>query len=211
MPGKRTIFLVFNALIMEKLQIEMEKIEVHDWRIFRSLFDTFFPRSCAFAAKLLNDEQAGEDVAQETFLNIWERTTNFPNLLAFKAYLYTTLKNKCINLLKISPDAVDVAEVKDILVYETEIDHLIIEEEVRVRILQEINKLSGVKREVMLLRLEGKSYEDISQELHLSINTVKTHKKDSYKQLRLGLTDCDKSILLFWLFKKYNSNKKNEK
>lgn len=177
---------------MEKLQIEMEAIEVQDRRIFRSLFDTFFPRSCAFAAKLLNNQQAGEDVAQETFLKIWERTEYFPNLLAFKAYLYTTLKNNCINLLKIAQDTKDVSEVKDVLVDETVIDHLIVEEEVRARILQEINKLPDVKREIMLLRLDGMSYEDISIELHLSINTVKSHKKESYKQLRIGLSDCDK-------------------
>lgn len=181
---------------MEKLQIEMEKIEVQDRRVFRSLFDTFFPRSCAFAAKLLNDEQAGEDVAQETFLTIWERTEYFPNLLAFKAYLYTTLKNRCINLLKVTQNTKDVAEVKDVLMDETIIDHLIVEEEVRARILQEINKLPGVKREIMLLRLEGKSYEEISTELHLSINTVKTHKKESHKQLRIGLSDCDKMAFL---------------
>ena len=177
---------------MEKLQFEMEEIEVQDRKVFRLLFDTFFPRSCAFAARLLNDEQGGEDVAQETFLTIWERTGSFPNVLAFKAYLYTTLKNKCINLLKVGRGTTDVAAVKDTLVDDTVISQLIVEEEVRARILQEINKLSDVKREIMLLRMEGKSYEAISGELHLSINTVKTHKKESYKQLRIGLSDCDK-------------------
>lgn len=181
---------------MEKLQIEMGEIKVQDRKVFRLLFDTFFPRCCAFAAKLLDDGQAGEDIAQDTFLTIWERTESFPNLFAFKAYLYTTLKNKCINLLKITRTKEDMAEVEEALVCDAVIDHLIIEEEIRSRILQEINKLSDIKREIMLLRLEGNSYEDISKELHLSINTVKTHKKESYKQLRIGLSDYDQIAFL---------------
>lgn len=181
---------------MEKLQIEMGEIRVQDRKIFRLLFDTFFPRSCAFAARLLNDGQAGEDVAQDTFLTIWERTETFPSLFAFKAYLYTTLKNKCINLLKVAREKEDMTKVEETLVDETVIDHLIIEEEIRACIIQEINKLSDVKREIMLLRLEGNSYEDISKELRLSINTVKSHKKDSYKQLRIGLSDCGQIAFL---------------
>lgn len=181
---------------MEKLQIEMEQIKVQDRKVFRLLFDTFYPRSCAFAGRLLNDEQAGEDVAQETFLNIWEQTSYFPNLTAFKAYLYTALRNKCLNILKVVQNKTAVTEVEDTLTDGMLIDYMIIEEEVSTRILQEINKLSGVKREIMLLRLEGKSYEEISSELRLSINTVKTHKKESYKQLRLGLGEFDKMAFL---------------
>lgn len=176
---------------MEKLQIEMKEIKVQDRKTFRILFDTFFPRACAFAARLLNDERLGEDVAQETFVTIWESAGHFPNLLAFKTYFYTILKNKCLNHLKLMKDTRDVSEMKNELADKMLIDQLIIEEEIRARILQEIYKLPDMKRKVMLLRLEGKSYEEISREMELSINTVKTHKKESYKQLRIGLSDME--------------------
>lgn len=181
---------------MEKLQIEMKEIKVQDRKVFRVLFNTFFPRSCAFAARLLNDERLGEDVAQETFVTIWEVAGCFPNLLAFKSYLYTILKNKCLNHLKLMKETQDVSEMKNLLDDNVTIDHLIIEEEIRARILQEIYKLPDMKQKVMLLRLEGKSYEEISREMELSINTVKTHKKESYKQLRIGLSDMENMAFL---------------
>lgn len=181
---------------MEKLQIEMEEIKVQDRKVFRVLFDTFFPRSCAFAARLLNDECLGEDVAQETFVTIWEIAGCFPNLPAFKSYLYTILKNKCLNRLKLMRATQDVSEMKNMLTDDVTIDHIIIEEEIRARILQEIYKLPDMKQKVMLLRLEGKSYEEISREMELSINTVKTHKKESYKQLRIGLSDMENMAFL---------------
>lgn len=181
---------------MEKLQIEMIDIEISDNRTFRLLFDTFFPRSCAFAAQLLGDQQAGEDVAQEAFLAVWQANGHFPNLQAFKVYLYMALKSRCLNFLKLRQETTDVEKMKDCLPEEAAIDHLIVEEEVRALILQQINRLTGARRQIMLLRLEGKSFDEISQELNLSINTVKTHRKESYRQLRLGLSECGKMAFM---------------
>lgn len=62
--------------------------------------------------------------------------------------------------------------------------------------MEEINKLSDVKRDIMLLRMEGYSYDEISEELSLSINTVKTHKKQAYKDLKLHLSDYNQCLLV---------------
>lgn len=183
---------MLKVLKMEKLQIEMTDIKVNDSRTFRLLFDAFFPRSCAFAAQILGDNQAGEDVAQEAFLAVWQANGSFPNLQAFKVYLYSALKSRCLNFLKQKRETADMDTVKDSLLEEAEIEYLLIEEEVRALILQQINRLTGTRKQIMLLRLEGKSFEEISKELNLSINTVKTHRKESYRQLRLGFSNTNK-------------------
>lgn len=189
---KRSFFCNCKFLAMEKLHIEMTNIKVSDERTFRLLFDTFFPRSCVFAAQFMENKQTGEDVAQETFLAIWQAGGFFENIQAFKIYLYRALKHRCMTALKLQQQTVDVEPLKDSLPEESVIDHLIVEEEVKTLILQQINRLTGARRQIMLLRLEGKNFEEISRELNLSINTVKTHRKESYRQLRLGLSDCDK-------------------
>lgn len=182
--------------MMEKLQIEMIKIEIKDRKVFRLLFDSFFPRACFFAGRLLGDYEAGADVAQEAFLAIWQKGESFVNLKMFKTYLYTTLKNKCLNILRNRPEITDVNEMQELVAGDIRIDHLIMQEEIKGRILCEINKLPAIKRDIMLLRLEGRSYEDISHELGLSLNTVKTHKKESYKQLRIGLSGGEKLTMV---------------
>lgn len=170
----------------------MTDIKVNDSRTFRLLFDAFFPRSCAFAAQIVGDNGAGEDVAQETFLAIWQANGCFSNLQAFKVYLYSALKSRSLNYLKRHHETTDVEKVKDHLPEESEIDYLLIEEEVRAMVLQQINRLTGTRKQIMLLRLEGKSFDEISKELNLSINTIKTHRKESYRQLRLGLSNTNK-------------------
>ena len=87
-------------------------------------------------------------------------------------------------------------ELKDVFVDEVDIDHLIIKQELKARILDEVNRLGGVKRDVILLRLEGYSYDEISEELGLSINTVKTHKKQAYKDLRIHLSDYNQCVFM---------------
>ena len=73
-------------------------------------------------------------------------------------------------------------ELEDIFVDEVSIDHLVIEHELKAKILEEINKLSDVKRDIMLLRMKGYSYDEISEELSLSINTVK-HIKNRHTRI----------------------------
>lgn len=181
---------------MEKLQLEMSEIEIRNRKVFRLLFDTFFPRACFFAGRLLNDREAGADVAQETFLAIWQKGECFAGVQVFKAYLYTALKHKCLNILRDRPEMTDVTGMKELVTEDIRVDHLIIREEIKGRILCEINRLPSIKRDIMMLRLEGRSYEDISRELGLSLNTVKTHKKESYKQLRIGLSGGEKLIMM---------------
>lgn len=185
---------------MEKLQYEMSVIEVREPQVFRLLFDTFYPRACLFASKLVKSRDVGADIAQETFLYIWQNTKNFPHVQAFKSYLYTTLKCKCLNYIRDYHMVADVNELKETVADERNEECLIIEQELKARILQEINKLPEMKREIMMLRLAGKQYEEISAQLHLSINTVKAHKKESHRQLRIGLSDCEKLVLMVMVF-----------
>lgn len=186
---------------MEKLQLEMSVIEIGKREVFRLLFDTFYPRACLFAAKLVGQPEVGADIAQETFLYIWQNTKSFPHVQAFKSYLYSMLKSRCLNYLRDTHKAIDIEELRETLAGEEErVEQTLIEQELKARILQEINKLPDMKREIMLLRLEGKQYEEISEQLHLSLNTVKVHKKESYKQLRIGLSDYEKLILVILVF-----------
>ena len=146
--------------------------------------------------KLLQDEVVSADITQEAFLYMWEKAYCFPDLLAFKSYLYSCLKNKTLNYIRDYRVERGMQELKDVFVDEVDIDHLIIKQELKARILDEVNRLGGVKRDVILLRLEGYSYDEISEELGLSINTVKTHKKQAYKDLRIHLSDYNQCVFM---------------
>ncbi len=117
---------------------------------------------------------------------------------AFKAYLYSCVKNKCLNYLRDHRGTLQTVELRE-CEDDGQVDYWIIENELRARILEEIDRLPDVRREIMLMRLEGNSYEEISKELHLNINTLKTYKKQIYKDLRIRLKDLDVCVLVVLL------------
>ena len=127
---------------------------------------------------------------------MWEKAYRFPDMMSFKSYLYSCLKNKTLNYIRDHKVERNMEELEDIFVDEVSIDHLVIEHELKAKILEEINKLSDVKRDIMLLRMKGYSYDEISEELSLSINTVKTHKKQAYKDLKVPLSDYNQCLLV---------------
>ena len=168
-------------MVVEKIQIETSEIDLKDAQIFKAIFNMFYPRAYAFTLKLLRDE---------------EKAYRFPDLISFKSYLYSCLKNKTLNYIRDHRVERNMKELEDVFVDDVSIDHLVIEHELKARILEEINKLSDVKREIMLLRMKGYSYDEISEELSLSINTIKTHKKQAYKDLKIHLSDYKQCLLV---------------
>ena len=183
-------------MVLEKIQIETSEIDLKDTQIFKAIFNMFYPRAYTFTLKLLRDEVISADITQEAFLYMWEKAYRFPDMMSFKSFLYSCLKNKTLNYIRDHKVERNMEELKDVFVDDILVDHLIIEHELKARILEEINKLSDVKRDIMLLRMEGYSYDEISEELSLSINTVKTHKKQAYKDLKLHLSDYNQCLLV---------------
>ena len=183
-------------MVLEKIQIETSEIDLKDTQIFKAIFNMFYPRAYTFTLKLLRDEVISADITQEAFLYMWEKAYRFPDMMSFKSYLYSCLKNKTLNYIRDHKVERNMEELKDVFVDDILVHHLIIEHELKARILEEINKLSDVKRDIMLLRMEGYSYDEISEELSLSINTVKTHKKQAYKDLKLHLSDYNQCLLV---------------
>ncbi len=80
-----------------------------------------------------------------------------------------------------------------------EFDEMFIET-VREELLRQlwlyIDELPELQRKVIRMSIEGLSVNEIAEKLGISVNTVKTHKKRSFKQLR-GKMKGDTCV--FWL------------
>lgn len=107
-----------------------------------------------------------------------------------KAYLYSTVRNKALNVLK--HRKIEQHYMNEILQDEdAELYYMrsVIEEETRRLIFTAIDSLPEHCRKVCLLNLEGMDNQEIADELQVSLNTVKFHKKNAYKLLRDKLKD----------------------
>ena len=67
---------------------------------FKLVFDQYFNSLVLFADRYLGEREESESLVQDAFLALWENRLEFPDELSVKAYLYSTVRNKALNVLK---------------------------------------------------------------------------------------------------------------
>ena len=155
-----------------------------DKKMFKHLFEEYYSRLCCFAFKYMQDDQTSEDIVQEVLSDLWDKRQSINIKISFKAFLYTSVRNRCLN--QIRKNAKDEERLSEYLSLESESmdDYNYIEEEVHANLYKAINSLPEKSREVVLLSMREMSNVEIKDELDISVNTVKSNKRRAYKMLR---------------------------
>jgi RNA polymerase sigma-70 factor (family 1) len=167
---------------------------------FKQIFDQYYTNLCLFTNKYIEDFSDSEDIAQEVFIILWEKRTDFSNMYSLKAFIYQTAKNKALNLIKHSKVKFNYSKAQIIeLESEQYFANQFIEEETKRIIIQRINELPAQSRKIILLSMEGMKNQEIAETMDISINTVKTQKKIAYKKLKSQLAELF-SIIAFCFF-----------
>lgn len=157
---------------------------------------------CLFANKYLEDIELSKDVVQEIFIKIWEKQILFIDEKSVKSYLYTSIKNRALDILKSSiyknthNNKVEISEAESDKYFMKE---LMITETSRI-INSAINTLPQECAKVVQLGLQEYSNLQIAEKLKISINTVKTQKKIANKKLRKLLKNLYYLNNLIFLF-----------
>lgn len=157
---------------------------------YKSLFDTLYPSLCLFANKYLNDMDTSEDMVQEVFIKIWEQKIQYVNFNATKSFLYTSVRNRCLDYLKSkyhrsviqSPD-IDFDQMVTEEFFHTQLTIIDTYSQLETAIKQLPNKCEQVIR----LSLKAYTNKEIAEELSISKNTVKSQKRIAYDKLRHSL------------------------
>ncbi len=172
-------------------------IKKGDKQAFKLVFDQYFNALCSFGHRYISDQAIVEDTIQEVFISFWEKRKDFEHINAVKAFLYTSVRNKCLNHIKHQSV---IKKHEKSLVYELESEHFfeanVIEEETFNQLYTEIKNLPKAAQQIMLLAFNGMKNQEIADELKISINTVKTQKKISYSTLKEKIGPLFRAILL---------------
>jgi RNA polymerase sigma-70 factor (family 1) len=154
-----------------------------DKKAYRSLFIELYPVMCLFSKKIIHSYDDAEDIVQEVFIELWNQRQRFESTEQIKAFLYLSVKNRCLNFLK-------HLRVEEKFVVTTMSDNgqffeeHILGAEVVQNIYNAVNDLPEQRKRIILLSMEGLKNNEIAKNMQVSINTVKLQKKIAYKQLR---------------------------
>ena len=155
-----------------------------DENAFDLLFKELYPRLCNFAQRLLNNLPEAEETTQDAFINLWQNRDKISLQGSLKTYLYQAVHNLAINRIdhfktnKFQPNKVTSAEkwkqIHDSYTVDDAIIQMLEGTETEKLILCAVEKLHEKCREAFLLsRYDNLSYEEISNKLNLSQNTVR--------------------------------------
>ncbi len=139
----------------------------------------------SLALYMLRDRGEAEDVAQESYLKLWESIEDIDNDRA-KLWLLKVTRNACIDRLRKKRLAVSVDELSD-----EPVDHskgpvgIMAHEQLSKWLKDAIGLLQEPYRSLIVLRdIQQKSYGDVAVDLSLSLSQVKVYLHRARQQLR---------------------------
>jgi RNA polymerase sigma-70 factor, ECF subfamily len=169
----------------------------NDYQALKILFARYYPGMCDFVNYLVKNPQIAEELIADVFIKLWEKRSTLEIRTSFRAYLYASAKNEALAYLGRSQSRfsawVDLSEVDatDPITPEQRI----ITREALHTIDAAISRLPEQCQLIFRLhKLDGLSYKEIAEALHLSVKTVENQMGKALKELRISLPISDFTI-----------------
>lgn len=200
LPVVQNIEPFYRVYRMEIQETELiAGLQKRDETTFEQVFKTHYKNLHAYSYTILNDEIAAEEMVQNVFYKLWERTEALSINGSVGAYLYRAVYNESLNYLKHlkvraqhrlfvvhRPGDTDQATKKV---------HL---KELEQKLHQALNDLPEQCRTIFQLsRFEELCYREIAERLDISVKTVENQMGKALKFLRTRLVDFLILVLLY--------------
>jgi RNA polymerase sigma-70 factor, ECF subfamily len=165
---------------------------------YRYLFDHYYVRLCRVAQYYVKDVFVAENIVGDLIFYLWERKETLEIRTSLSSYLFTSVRNRCINHLHQAstsreirmPLNTDDTSAIDLPLNENSPLGVIIEKELDSQINESIAALPNECRTIFKMsRYDQLTYEEIAQHLGISIDTVRYHMKNALTTLRKNLKE----------------------
>lgn len=177
---------------------------------YKYIYDHHYTLLCSISYEYLKDDFLAETIADDTIFHLWERRDYLDITTSLRSYLVRAVRNRSINHLnmererrEVSFSSLDMNE-ENLNYYSEEIEYplaVLLENELENKIIQAIENLPEDCRKVFKMsRFEEKRYDQIADELGISVNTVKYHIKNALSRLNGDLSQYLIVLFYFWMF-----------
>ncbi|MEQ9592430.1 MAG: RNA polymerase sigma-70 factor [Cyclobacteriaceae bacterium] len=137
---------------------------------FEKLFKELFEPLTRFAMKYVPDLDEAKNLVHEVFINVWEKFESFPSDMNHKSYLYTSVRNRCLNHIRSGKKHVALEDSPEQMQPESGELEL---QELEMQVEMAINSLPEKCRMIFeLSRYEGLKYSQIAEKMGISVKTV---------------------------------------
>jgi RNA polymerase sigma-70 factor (ECF subfamily) len=163
------------------------RIRAGDATAFEALFEAFHAPLCAFAYRYVGSSDVAEEIVQEVFLFIWEQRETGNVRDSAKNYLFTSVRNAAVNLLR-HERVVHRHEAETVAFSARSVpsaDRALTAAELTAAVRRAVERLPERCRLIFTLhREQGLTYTEIASVLELSPKTVEVQMGRALKALR---------------------------
>lgn len=154
------------------------------------LFRHYYSVLCSHAVRYVSSKAIAEDLVSDIFFE-FQHHRHFEHVsTSYRAYLFTAVRNRAFDYVKAElrrntslENAYDISTQTA-----QEPDSITQYEELYHDVEAAINAMPIKRRQIYVMhRFEGKKYQEIAQELNLSLHTVEAHLYQAIKQIRSSL------------------------
>ena len=165
-------------------------IKKGDKKAFENLFRSLYSKLCAYAYRYINDIENVEDIVQDVFFTTWMKRKEIQIKQNIDSYLYTAVRNKC--LMFIQHQKIRNQYYSSTLYVannSNKVNHDLVEyKELSCIVDKTLDSFPERMREIFILsRYEGLKYNEIAQQLSLSVKTVEANITKALKIFRKQL------------------------
>jgi len=160
-------------------------------RGFDCYFHTYYKAICFFANRYTKNSEAAEDIAEESFIKLWNNREQIKDEKHLQNWLYKTAYHGCLRWrerqLAMGNRQKEIAKITE--VSEKDCTENIIRAETLRQVKEAMEQLPAQCKKVFYkLYIEGKTVAETANELQLTVSTIKNQKARGIKLLRLRLT-----------------------
>jgi RNA polymerase sigma-70 factor (ECF subfamily) len=167
---------------------KIKKIETtpDEGKSFDFFFRQYYPALCFFANSILHTEEEAKDIVQDSFVNLWDSQTISERSETVKSFLYTTVRNKCVDLLR-KKKVIQKAKLQ--LTKNNENDFEYFDEVAFAEMIRQLDGYlddlsSKVQEIIKLYYVDGKKYHEIAAEINSTPEAVRKQKARALKAIR---------------------------
>jgi RNA polymerase sigma-70 factor, ECF subfamily len=183
---------------VEEKQV-ITQVVTGDLNTFEMVFRDYYKPLVRYGNTFLKDSDDAEDIVQQVFVSLWEKRDQLDIQTSIRAVLYKSVQNACLNKIKhLKVRTIYADEMKATAVYEDSSDS-VQAAELNERIQQAMESMpEQCGRIFKMSRFEQLRYQEIADQLGLSVKTIENQMGKALKIVREELKDYLPLLILFF-------------
>lgn len=178
-------------------------LKTGDEAAFEKIYNLYSSRLFGNIYKMVKSRSTAQEILQEVFIKIWNNRAGIDPERSFRSYLFKIAENNVYDFFRnAARDKKMQAQLMTVATQHYEhIEELLLRKENTAMLERAIDSLSPQRQQVFrLCKLEGKSYDEVSRQLGISLSTISDHIVKANKAVREYLFEnMDITIMLISL------------